>query len=75
MQAFRNAGFEVGHFVANNFPITAPAIRFRKDRRVTDLLPNEMQQLIETIIFPESPAFGPGGNYWSIRGTNIELNR
>ena len=71
MQAFQNAGYSVGPVVANNFSITAPASRFRPASRaatsesadfVLSSVNENVRDLIESVVFPSRPDFGPGAD-------------
>jgi hypothetical protein len=71
MEAFRNAGYSVGPAVANNFSITGPASLFRppSDSATVDSgsfvlssVHPGVRDLVESVVFPERPAFGPGAD-------------
>jgi len=71
-KAFKEAGFEVGAKVANNFSITAPAETFESyfgvELRPSEAIPlnsvpASIRKYIESIVIPAKPDFGPWGNY------------
>jgi hypothetical protein len=76
MAVLRQAGYEVGPFVANNFEITGSAQHFAFGTRTSNApetrsaqnpdavlqrLDEETRTMIESVLFPGPPDFGPGG--------------
>jgi hypothetical protein len=71
MNAFKQAGFDVGSLWANNFSISAPQTRFKSffaadiDESELQLgaLPDVIRGGIKTILFSRPPDFGPTGSF------------
>src|SRR4030095_148520 len=75
-KTFRELGFEVGEFAGTSFSITAPVDTFikklglktqgktkgsiTKDNLIKKNLPGNITEIVNDIVFPEPPDFGPG---------------